>query len=402
MNVFFRFWLLCFMLSILCTSSFSQSKNETTIMGSVYDAQTQKPLKNANVYLLGTLKGSTTDENGKFIVRNVPNNSFYIVVSYVGYQTQKHSLKILKGQIVKRNFYLKRKVFKINEITVDDKGVDEWRKNLKIFKEQFIGILHNSIFTQLLNPYAINFTKTDDGWLSAKTNEPLILKNDILGYDIKYYMDTFLYKNSTVKYSGQPFFQEMNITDEKSKENINEERMKTYCGSLKHFLHIATKQYMQDSIKKINNNINSETKDSSKNTLLEKHGFKVFHVGPEFDGKVIKPIIYPVNPDIYFHQGRSQFQFYLKFPDQLKIIYLREHEEKQFAEKYYSNEAVPNARQISWIFLPADSVLVDTTGYYFDSFGIQTFGYWSFDRASNMLPYEYSLPDSILINYYEE
>jgi hypothetical protein len=77
-------------------------------------------------------------------------------------------------------------------------------------------------------------------------------------------------------------------------------------------------------------------------------------------------------------------------------------EEMVFAEKYRNRGAIPNDIQISWITLPTDSVLIDTTGYHFDSFGIQTFGYWAFDRVSNMLPYEYYLPDSILVNYYGE
>ena len=67
-------WFVYFFLLIATTNILSQSVDRNAVTGKVYDNITKKPIKNANVYILGTLKGSATDQNGEFIIRNVPNN----------------------------------------------------------------------------------------------------------------------------------------------------------------------------------------------------------------------------------------------------------------------------------------------------------------------------------------
>lgn len=392
-----------FLFTFLFITSFNfvngQENKRSLVKGKVFDTKTNKPMQSVNVSILGTLKGAATDRNGNFIIRNVPNSSFYIVVSYVGYETQKHSIKIVRGSIIKRDFFLEKRIFKLDEVTIDDESNSSWRRNFNIFNEQFIGVLKNSTFTQILNPYIINFSTTSDGWLSAETDEPIIIRNEILGYEIKYYLDTFLYQFPTVMYSGQPFFEEIKINDESSYTEIEKTRMETYCGSLRHFLYVAAKQYIQDSIK--NTNVKSEEKDTEKNSLLKKHGFKVYTENSfVVDENVVRPIVYPADMNTFFSVWEDNSQLYLKFPHKLKIVYSREYEDEKVYNKIReSKNSVKRRIQTSWVVLPSHSALIDTTGYYFDSFNIQTFGYWFYDRVSNMLPYEYSLPDSILENY---
>ena len=57
-----------------------------TIKGIVKDADTQEPLIGANIVVLGTSLGSTTDEDGSFVILNVPEGEYKIEISYLGYQ----------------------------------------------------------------------------------------------------------------------------------------------------------------------------------------------------------------------------------------------------------------------------------------------------------------------------
>ncbi|RMF61593.1 MAG: TonB-dependent receptor, partial [Calditrichaeota bacterium] len=57
-----------------------------TIKGIVKDAQTQEPLVGANVVILGTALGSTTDADGAFVILNVPEGEYKVEISYLGYQ----------------------------------------------------------------------------------------------------------------------------------------------------------------------------------------------------------------------------------------------------------------------------------------------------------------------------
>ncbi|MEE9431953.1 MAG: carboxypeptidase-like regulatory domain-containing protein [Melioribacteraceae bacterium] len=363
----------------------AQINSRTIVKGKVLDAKTNQPLQGVNVSILGTLKGAATNLNGDFIIKNVPNNSFYVVISYVGYETQKHLLRKLNGNTIKKVFALNEKIFKLDEITVNEKNDKEWKRSFKIFKKQFIGILNNSIFTNIVNPYIINFANSDDGWLEATSDEPIEIINDILGYKVIYYLDVFRHKYITTQYSGQPFFEEIKPTLSQPQNGIEEARVEAYCGSLRHFLYAATKQFNNEEL-----------------FFLEEQGFKVYttNLNPNPNKQNIKPISYLVNMNKFFSKGANDFELVLEFPNYLKIVYNREKEDPKYIEVTTGdrNDFSPTL-QTSWINLPSGSTLLDNTGYYLNSFNIQAFGYWSYELLSSMLPYEYSLPDSILENY---
>ncbi|MDF9800956.1 hypothetical protein OKW21_006219 [Catalinimonas alkaloidigena] len=73
----------------LCSSSLYAQSLTQTIRGQVVDAETRQPLPGAAVYLLDTdpLLGTTTDEEGKFILEDVPADRYLLQVSFVGYQS---------------------------------------------------------------------------------------------------------------------------------------------------------------------------------------------------------------------------------------------------------------------------------------------------------------------------
>lgn len=373
-----------------------QDDRSAVVMGTVLDANTNKPLHNVNISILGTLKGAATDENGSFVIHNVPTSSFQIVVSYIGYQTQKNSIEISNGSKIKQDFFLKKKVIQFDEIIVKDEIDEQWRKNLKIFEAQFIGILKNSSSTHIQNPYIINFNTDDDGWLVAKAEEPILVKNETLGYKIKFFLDLFQFKNSTINISGEPFFED--ILDDSLDQNnsiIRDARIETYCGSLKHFLYAATKQYIQDSLRK-------ETKIYDQESYLSKQGFKVFETKYEPNMINFNSIDSPVDMNEYFSRSSNESEFYLEFPKFLKIVYNRESEDPKYLANVGKNRKIINSNsQISWIHIPYGSVLIDKTGYYSNSSYIETYGYWSYELLSSILPYEYSVPDSILENYFQ-
>lgn len=69
---------------LLSLSSFSQ--NIFTCV--VKDDETQEPLSNVSATLKGTGKGSSSDINGKIILKNIPNGKQTIIISSIGYKDQ--------------------------------------------------------------------------------------------------------------------------------------------------------------------------------------------------------------------------------------------------------------------------------------------------------------------------
>ena len=60
---------------------------QNTLSGSVWDKNTKEPLIFANIYLPQIEKGTTTDDSGQFSLTNIPNGTYSVVVSIIGYET---------------------------------------------------------------------------------------------------------------------------------------------------------------------------------------------------------------------------------------------------------------------------------------------------------------------------
>ncbi len=58
------------------------------IIGKVRDSQTQQPLAGANIQVLETLRGASADEQGKFVIRNIPAGSYSLRVAMIGYRNR--------------------------------------------------------------------------------------------------------------------------------------------------------------------------------------------------------------------------------------------------------------------------------------------------------------------------
>ncbi len=71
------------------------------IEGVVKDSQTKDALPGANLLLLKTSLGASSDVNGKYIIRNVPPGSYTLRATYVGYQQKEIPVQVKDGETVK-------------------------------------------------------------------------------------------------------------------------------------------------------------------------------------------------------------------------------------------------------------------------------------------------------------
>lgn len=77
---------------LLLASSFLFSQN--SLQGTVLDNDTKEGLDFVNVYVPNLEKGASTNDNGSFIIQNIPSGTYTIVVSMIGYKTQSIDITI--------------------------------------------------------------------------------------------------------------------------------------------------------------------------------------------------------------------------------------------------------------------------------------------------------------------
>ena len=58
-----------------------------TIQGILTDGETKTPLSGGNITIIGTTMGAATDQEGKFIISNVPVGNYTLKLNYIGYQS---------------------------------------------------------------------------------------------------------------------------------------------------------------------------------------------------------------------------------------------------------------------------------------------------------------------------
>ena len=94
---------------------------QATITGRVTD-QSQRPIQEARVIVLGTSLYTVTGQDGRYTVRNVPVGTAEIRVLRVGYQEVKRSVRTLAGTMATLDIVMSQTVVQIQEVVVTATG----------------------------------------------------------------------------------------------------------------------------------------------------------------------------------------------------------------------------------------------------------------------------------------
>lgn len=82
---------------LLLLLSFGVFAQGGSITGTVTDTSTGEALIGANIILKGTLNGDVTDLNGNYSIKGLPNGTYIVVVSYIGYESMEQTVEVGSG-----------------------------------------------------------------------------------------------------------------------------------------------------------------------------------------------------------------------------------------------------------------------------------------------------------------
>ncbi|MEJ5350706.1 MAG: TonB-dependent receptor [Melioribacteraceae bacterium] len=102
---------------LLAFYSLINAQQKFAISGIIYD-EDQNPIPNVNIKIEGTNIGTSSDIKGNFEISNVDSGKHVIVVSAVGYETEKRIVVLSGNHKVSLKFLLKKKCISIDNIVV--------------------------------------------------------------------------------------------------------------------------------------------------------------------------------------------------------------------------------------------------------------------------------------------
>ncbi len=101
-----------------------------TLVGTVRDAASQRPLEAVQVYIGGTGIGALTNAAGRFLLLNVPAGQHTLVAELVGYRAGSNTVTVGAGQSVVADFQLQQTAITLDQIVVTGAGVATEKRKL--------------------------------------------------------------------------------------------------------------------------------------------------------------------------------------------------------------------------------------------------------------------------------
>ena len=89
-----------------------------TVTGRVLDAQSGQPIPAAQVFISSLDLGGLTQQNGRYLLQNVPAGTHTLSVARIGYRTTEAQISVAGGQTVEQNFAIAEEALQLDEIIV--------------------------------------------------------------------------------------------------------------------------------------------------------------------------------------------------------------------------------------------------------------------------------------------
>ena len=237
-----------------------------------------------------------------------------------------------------------------------------WEKYGQFFISNFIGSTPFAAQCELQNPQALKFyyfRRSDK--LKIIAEEPLVITNRALGYNLRYHLDSFLfmYKTDLCSYQGFCFYEELQGPED-SLQLWKKNREKAYYGSRLHFMH------------------------SFYDSAVAETGFVIALLDEKDDTKFNK-ISNPYDT-LYYNVADSVAEVDVYFPRKISITYTKRTPETEYLKMY--KLPLNLGVQTSYIDL-LDLITIKQNGYYYDQKDWINYGYWSWKNIADQVPYDY-------------
>jgi TonB-dependent starch-binding outer membrane protein SusC len=142
-------WLVAMVIAVAALPALAVAQDTGTVAGTVVEAATQRPLAGVHVTIVGTRLGSLTNQEGRFLITNVPAGTQEVRATMFGYARSSETVTVAAGATVTTSLSIRETAIELEGITVNPiTGREERRREL--------GTNTASIQTADVNPATVN------------------------------------------------------------------------------------------------------------------------------------------------------------------------------------------------------------------------------------------------------
>ncbi|WP_103019441.1 carboxypeptidase-like regulatory domain-containing protein [Salinibacter altiplanensis] len=386
----FRFLLPLCLLALLAAGQEAHAqpsdpaRGRATLVGTVVDSASGDPISDANVFIAGSMQGTTTGDQGRFRLRGVPLGAQQLYVSFVGYEAKSRSLNLRESRTYRFEFALQETVLEGEGVVVEAERDEQWQRRFERFRAAFLGETPNAERADILNREVLSFDG-GLGSLEAFAARPIVIENRALGYRVEYHLEDFKVTQRRTQYDGEPFFEELEGSPAQEAK-WEKARREAFFGSFHHLM-LAM---IEDRV--------------------EGQGFKLFYHqdapggppersssglpgsgGAGFSGGSGGRMSIEVG-DI-MTDGDVPDEHILDFQGAAEVVYLGEKQSEAYSDWQEERTGRRSGRapryQTSQFWLERGPATVDYKGEVVERYGVTVSGHFGFERVADQVPKEY-------------
>jgi len=343
-------------------SGFAQEKSKARVYGRVIDDSTSAPIVNANVFIAGSMMGTSSDTNGRFEIREVPRGSYELTASCIGYSMSTASVQLLAGSDCEMELRLKPRNLDLGIVEVTAPRSPAWNKSLEAFTKLLLGSTPEASECRILNPEVLHFYGDASTQLQAEAEQELTIDNLALGYRMHLSLGSFRFDGHWVSTVWKVRYEELRASNEAQRTGWEKGRERAYAGSLRHFLVALTNGELEENGFEMMNG--ATPRQMLRNTWLYKARGKDIAEGPT--------------------AGR----WLIRFKGPLVVMNDQTRVEVGFVPGHAAGMGGWRP-EVSTLELPKGSVLVDSRGQVLDQLAVKVTGDWAKDGLAKYLPLEF-------------
>lgn len=370
--------------------SFYVISNPISIKGKIVDEKTGYPVEYACVFIANTTIGAYSDKKGEFRLTSPTKGVLNLIVTHVSYQTLSTNITANKDSL-DLLLKLKVRVYELHSVGISKKDPIRYQK-LEIFFAGLLGQSGNALRCKISNPSILHFNGTYSqnfkrGWkMNVSADSLLIIKNNALGYTIRYNLVYFNLDFNRISFYGYPLFEDHYKSD-KNHGRISGNRKEAYAGSKLHFFRSLYSHRLEEEGFEIHR-IMEQQKDSDD---VKDYGLLEDSV---FTGKskvILKQTEEKMDLYGYLASDSITGSKILTIYEPFEIFYLKKGEESRYGNfrNYFTGLKRTNKAQTTIAKIREGNIRFYSNGSFENSDKLVTIGYWSYKQMADLLPYNY-------------